>query len=114
LSGGRIDVTAGIAPNGWLKLSVRDSGVGIRQEDIPKALQPYEQIESEIPRRHDGTGLGLPISRELVVLQGGEFSLASTPGEGTTVMMRFPPERLVNLPVQLDLPGHGDGKLPAA
>ena len=59
------------------------------------ALEPFGQVESALTRNHDGTGLGLPIALHLVELHGGQLTLASRKGHGTTVSVLIPPERLV-------------------
>jgi signal transduction histidine kinase len=94
-AGGGVRVDAQIDTAGGLVIAVSDTGIGIRPEDIPRALAPFTQIDSQFTRRHEGTGLGLPLARKLVELHGGSLDLASTPGQGTTVTVRLPAERLV-------------------
>ena len=72
-----------------------DTGVGIADEDIAKALAPFRQVESDLNRKIEGTGLGLPLSKALVKLHGGSLDLESKIGVGTTVTVRFPAERVV-------------------
>ncbi len=72
-----------------------DSGIGIALEDIPKALTPFRQINSALNRQHEGTGLGLPLTKSLVELHGGSLDLQSEPAVGTTVTIRFPAQRIV-------------------
>jgi signal transduction histidine kinase len=74
---------------------VTDTGIGIAFEDIPKALAPFQQIDSGLNRMHDGTGLGLPLTKSLVEMHGGYLDLQSKVGAGTTVTVRFPAERIV-------------------
>ena len=69
---------------------VIDTGIGISEEDITRLAQPFEQIDSQHSRKHEGTGLGLALSKSLVELHGGNFSIASTLGEGTTVTFTLP------------------------
>ena len=73
-----------------------DTGIGIAPEDIPVALAPFGQIESSFSRKHQGTGLGLPLTKALVELHGGVLDLQSKLGFGTTVTLVFPTERVVN------------------
>jgi len=73
---------------------VVDTGIGIALEDIPKALSQFGQVDSSLGRRHEGTGLGLPLTKALVELHGGSLDLQSRPGHGTTVTVRFPAERV--------------------
>jgi signal transduction histidine kinase len=76
-------------------MTVRDTGIGMRAEDVDKALEPFGQIENAHTRRHQGTGLGLPLAKRLVELHGGSLSVASALGVGTEVTVRFPPERTI-------------------
>ncbi|MCH7544252.1 MAG: sensor histidine kinase, partial [Proteobacteria bacterium] len=72
-----------------------DTGVGIALEDIPKALTPFGQVGSRLDRKYEGTGLGLPLTKSLVEKHSGSLDLQSEVGVGTTVTVRFPPERMV-------------------
>jgi len=74
---------------------VADTGIGIAPENIPKALSPFGQIDSDLNRQYDGSGLGLPLTKGLAELHGGILDLQSTPGVGTTVTVRFPATRIV-------------------
>jgi PAS domain S-box-containing protein len=69
---------------------VADTGIGMRQEDIPKALEPFRQLEGGLSRRHEGVGLGLPLTKRLVELHGGVLEIASEPGVGTRAAVRLP------------------------
>lgn len=93
--GGSVDVEAGVEPGGELVISVRDTGVGMAADDIPTAMAPFGQVQSSLTRRSRGTGLGLPMVQALVELHGGVLTLASVPGSGTTVAMRFPADRVI-------------------
>jgi signal transduction histidine kinase len=73
-----------------LRLIVADTGVGMRTEDIPVALAPFSQVDGSLTRQHEGTGLGLPLSRKLARLLGGDLALESAPGVGTTVTFTLP------------------------
>ena len=92
--GGKITVLA-TCDAGAIKLQVVDTGIGIAPGDIPKALERFGQIESDLNRKYQGTGLGLPLSKRLIELHGGELSLQSELGAGTTVTITFPPERAI-------------------
>ena len=92
--GGQITVSAGIESGGDLKLTVTDTGIGIGPQDQERALAPFEQVDSAYCRSHEGTGLGLPISRALAELHDGSLALESELGVGTTVTVRFPANRL--------------------
>lgn len=69
---------------------VIDTGIGISEDDIARLAQPFEQIDSQHSRKHEGTGLGLALSKSLVELHGGNFSMSSVLGEGTTVTFTLP------------------------
>lgn len=93
--GGSVSVVVSIDQNGDVMIQVWDTGIGIAPEDIPKALTPFGQVESGLNRRHQGTGLGLPLTRGLVELHGGALELQSNLGTGTTATLRLPGERIV-------------------
>ncbi len=73
-----------------LIIRVTDTGIGISEENIARLAQPFEQIDSQHSRQHEGTGLGLALSKSLVELHGGNFKIESVLGEGTTVIFTLP------------------------
>jgi signal transduction histidine kinase len=86
-------VKLGVAQSGdrrETRMTVSDTGIGIREADIPIALAPFGQIDSALNRKHAGTGLGLPLSQRLVRLLGGELEIESAPGNGTVVTIVLP------------------------
>ena len=85
--------------SGWCRIVVSDVGIGIAAEDIKRVLEPFGQVDNALNRRRGGTGLGLPIAKALVELHNGTLRVDSTVGTGTTVTLRFPPERLLVEPV---------------
>ncbi|WP_417455636.1 PAS domain-containing sensor histidine kinase [Kiloniella sp.] len=91
LPGGNITIASHVSGRG-LELSVMDTGIGMSSSEIPKALAPFGQVDSSLSRKHEGTGLGLPLSKRLAELHGAEFLLESEPGVGTTVTLVFPIE----------------------
>jgi signal transduction histidine kinase len=93
--GGNVRVSCGIDDAGWLELAIADDGIGIPAEMMDAVLMPFRQVENDLNRQHDGTGLGLALSRKFTEMHGGVLTLDSTVGAGTTVVVRFPPERLV-------------------
>ncbi|MFZ3065639.1 MAG: ATP-binding protein [Nitrospirota bacterium] len=78
------------ARDGWLEVKVRDTGIGIKPEDINRLFKPFQQLETGLNRRHDGTGLGLAICRNLVHLLGGQISVESELGKGSTFTIALP------------------------
>ena len=84
-------VTISVEPkSAGLIVRVSDTGIGISQENIQRLAKPFEQIDSQHSRQHEGTGLGLALSKSLVELHGGNFSIHSVVGEGTTVTFTLP------------------------
>ena len=87
--GGTVTVTAGIE-GARLLVRVIDSGVGIGAEDLKRIGDPFFQAGKTYQRRHEGTGLGLSIVKSLVAMHGGEMTVQSQIGEGTTVTVALP------------------------
>ena len=92
--GGHVTLSTGIEGEGGFELTVSDTGIGIAAGDLEQALAPFSQVDNARQRNHEGTGLGLPISRALAELHGGSLEIQSEPGLGTTVTVRLPVERL--------------------
>jgi len=88
--GGRVSVEAAQLPGRALRLAVHDTGIGIAAEDIPIVMKPFGQVESAYTRKHEGTGLGLPLTRMLVERLDGRFELQSVVGQGTSVVIVLP------------------------
>jgi len=93
--GGTVTVSVQRAPDSGIVVAVSDTGIGMDPAEIEVALQPFRQIDSGLARRHEGTGLGLPLVRALAELHGGRLEIASEPNKGTTATVRFPAERSV-------------------
>ena len=97
-AGGRVTLKGwGRIESGYV-FQVIDTGIGIALEDIPKALSQFGQVDNALNRQHEGTGLGLPLTKSLVELHGGSLDLQSDVGVGTTVTVRFPADRIVASP----------------
>ena len=96
--GGEVVISAGIEESGAMALCVADTGIGIAPEDIDRALEPFEQIDSAIARPHAGTGLGLHLCRHFVELHDGSLTIESEIGVGTAVTVRFPGSRVIRTP----------------
>ncbi|MEL6318833.1 MAG: ATP-binding protein, partial [Pseudomonadota bacterium] len=92
--GGGLRLSAEIAPAGGVVIAVADDGIGMSPDEIPRALAKFGQIDGELTRKHDGSGLGLPIAKSLIELHGGVFELRSTKGVGTEVRLHLPASRI--------------------
>lgn len=79
--------------HGSVFIAVTDTGIGMSAEDIPKALAMFSQLDNGLSRKHEGTGLGLPIVKSLMQLHGGSLKLESELGKGTMAELRFPAAR---------------------
>lgn len=96
--GGKVHITVETDPPDTKEISefivtIRDSGIGMAEEDIGKAFQSFGQIDSGLNRRYEGTGLGLPLTKKLVELHQGRIGVQSALGKGTTVTVRFPAKK---------------------
>lgn len=87
-AGGQVIVSTASAGPGDVRLSVRDTGPGMSDDDIEAALTPFRQVSAT--RRSDGTGLGLPLSKALVEANGGVFRITSAPNHGTLIAVHLP------------------------
>jgi len=73
-----------------ISIAVADTGIGMSTEEIVKALEPYGQVESDLSKKHKGTGLGLPLVKSLAELHGGSIQVKSERGKGTIVTVLLP------------------------
>jgi two-component system cell cycle sensor histidine kinase PleC len=94
--GGEIWLKVGWTASGGQYMSVKDTGPGIPEEEIPIVLASFGQGSNSIKSAEQGAGLGLPIAKSLVDLHGGTFTLKSKLRIGTEVIVTFPPERVVS------------------
>ena len=128
---GNVHLQVGVAEHGWgqnveslvkassvVALSISDTGIGIDHDQQPRIFEAFAQGDGTTARLYGGTGLGLSISRELVGLLGGEITVESTPGQGSTFTVYLPVGRRATSappisesvtpapqpPVQLDIP----------
>ena len=88
---GRITVRGRLSC-GAVVIGIQDSGIGIPRDALQKLGRPFEQVESQLTKTHHGSGLGLAIAKSLIELHGGMMRIRSTPGAGTTVVVRLPIE----------------------
>jgi signal transduction histidine kinase len=97
--GGRVTLKVSAFETGSVVVSVEDTGIGIAPENIDKVMQPFGQVESVQSRKHQGTGLGLPLVKSFIELHGGTFELQSELGRGTAAIAIFPERlRILNAP----------------
>ncbi|HXO00746.1 MAG TPA: ATP-binding protein [Stellaceae bacterium] len=93
--GGAVTLVIRRAKNGSVVIEVRDTGSGMTAAEIEVALQPFGQVDGGLARRHNGTGLGLPLARKLAELHGGSLNVDSEKGHGTTVTVVLPAVRVL-------------------
>lgn len=92
-AGGEVKLTAWhMLANNSVHIVVKDSGIGIAPKDIAKVMTPFGQVESNLSRRYEGTGLGLPLSKKFVEIMGGTFTIESEVDVGTTITIVLPGE----------------------
>jgi two-component system cell cycle sensor histidine kinase PleC len=89
-AGGRVSLSAEAAPDDMIAVAVSDTGIGIAAADLDRIFEPFRRADAVISRAHEGTGLGLPITKRLVELSGGKLALESRVGLGTTVTVWLP------------------------
>ncbi|WP_119389175.1 sensor histidine kinase [Taklimakanibacter lacteus] len=89
-SKGRVGFLASPASEGFVSLTISDNGTGMTVGDIETAMRPFGQVDSGFNKKHEGTGLGLPISAALAKLHGGSLTLNSEKGKGTRVTVFLP------------------------
>jgi PAS domain S-box-containing protein len=90
---GRIVLSARIREDGGVNFAVTDSGIGMAQETIAAALEPFRQLDGSLARKFEGAGLGLSLARALTELHGGSLGIESAVGHGTKVTVRLPAGR---------------------
>lgn len=95
LDGGQITLSARSDRAGWVEIEVIDTGIGMTEDEIALAFQPFRQIESSHTRNYQGTGLGLTLAKALVELHDGRLLIDSKKGAGTRVIVSVPPHRTV-------------------
>jgi signal transduction histidine kinase len=93
--GGRVTMSAAFDPARGFSFTVTDTGIGMSPKEVVVALELFGQIENAIIKKHEGTGLGLPLAQHLVELHGGRIEIESIKGVGTTVHVRLPLDRVV-------------------
>lgn len=94
-AGGQVIVSTAYELSGDVAMRVRDTGIGMTLAEIDQALKPFKRINALKRGRHDGTGLGLPLTKAMVEANRARFAISSTPGEGTLVEIVFPSTRVL-------------------
>ena len=88
--GGFTTVKARRIDDAEIEISVIDTGIGIAQKDMEKLFRPFQQVESTLIKKHEGTGLGLKLCKDIVELHGGRIWAESTPGQGSRFVFVLP------------------------
>jgi two-component system cell cycle sensor histidine kinase PleC len=96
--GGSVRVCAALDKPDGLTVRVHDTGCGIPPEHLGRVFQPFSQVEDHLTRENQGVGLGLPLARAMVRMHGGDLTLTSQIGVGTTVEVTLPAQRLSATP----------------
>jgi two-component system, cell cycle sensor histidine kinase PleC len=104
--GGSVTVEARAQENGAV-IRVHDTGLGMSKEDITVALTPFAQVDASRSRWREGTGLGLPIAKALVLLHGGRLEIRSAKSLGTEVLVKLPAASAIDMQDQTAVFGHG-------
>lgn len=91
---GRVRISAEIDDDRACVISIQDNGVGMSEEEVAQAMQPFGKGDRGLNRNFDGAGLGLPITSALIALHDGQLVIESARGVGTLILVRFPPDRV--------------------
>jgi len=92
--GGSVTVVTERRAGGSFRISITDTGIGMSSEEVKVALTPFGQADNTLARKHEGTGLGLPLANAMMELHGGRLVVKSKPGRGTTIVLVFPAARV--------------------
>jgi two-component system, cell cycle sensor histidine kinase PleC len=96
-SGGQVDASVALEPDGAICVTIRDTGIGMTPAEIEAAFEQFQQIDNSLTKRFEGTGLGLPLAKQLIELHGGTIFMSSEPSVGTEVRLRLPASRVVQV-----------------
>ncbi|MBP7063577.1 ammonium transporter [Ferrovibrio sp.] len=97
--GGKVTIAAELEADGRFAICVRDTGIGMKREDVPRALEPFVQLHHHLSKSYGGAGLGLPLVQALMRLHQGSVTIDSREGVGTVVTLRFPRQRVSALAI---------------
>jgi signal transduction histidine kinase len=92
--GGSVDINSGHERDGGMRITIQDTGIGMTELEVARALELFGQVDSSVSKKFQGTGLGLPLSVQLTELHGGSLRIKSAPGNGTAVRVRLPAWRV--------------------
>jgi signal transduction histidine kinase len=87
---GEVTISAAMTGSGGIEIRIADTGYGIPADQLERVFEPFHQVENELSRSSNGTGLGLPLSRKLAERHGATLALESTVGRGTTAILSLP------------------------
>jgi len=93
--GGEVHLGLQRDDEGNVLIRISDTGIGIAPEDMPKVFSAFGQVDNAWTRRHEGSGLGIPLAKAMIELHGGELQIASKVGSGTSVTVKLPRERVL-------------------
>jgi two-component system, cell cycle sensor histidine kinase PleC len=93
--GGRVTVDVEVESDGAVTISIRDTGIGMDEEEVRIAMSPFGQVDGARDRWREGTGLGLPIAKSLIEMHGGTLELLSVKSKGTQAIVHLPPPDFV-------------------
>ena len=93
--GGEVSINSQLNADGSLSFIISDTGIGMNKEEAEIALSSFGQVDSGLDRKHEGTGLGLPLTKGLMELHGGTLEIKSEKGSGTQISVTFPKERVI-------------------
>jgi signal transduction histidine kinase len=94
-AGGTVTVSAALRADGAMALTVADTGIGISPTDLAHLFEPFQRSDARLSRQRGGSGLGLSISKMLIEQHGGNLTVSSKIGEGTTILVVLPADRVV-------------------
>ncbi len=93
---GEVSVSSKLNDNGSLAIAVRDNGIGMNEDEVKHAMSKFGQLDTSLYRKHEGTGLGLPLTKGLMELHNGAMEIHSKKGQGTMITVTFPKERVIH------------------
>ena len=88
--GGSVDIVATLDGPNRVRMRVTDTGIGIKPEDLGKLFVEFQQVDSSLARRYQGTGLGLALTKKIVEFQKGSIKIESEPGKGSAFTVILP------------------------